>query len=186
MKRIKKSIMDYSENGDGKEVAVPPSKPISGLWVAGVVSAVVLLAGLLLMGFTLVLKQQELTGFQTFVTSVLGVISAGVTGFFVKYTYDKNKTVTQQQEFQKWQITKTMEQQEKLEILRLQTNGRLHTRDELSAIKDELIDVLLEVSMNPESLTPEVKGVIKSLRVKIKEGENLVKNLKPFYDKNGN
>lgn len=186
MKRIKKSIMDYSETGNGKEVEVPPSRPLSGLWIIGVISAVLLLAGLLLAGFLLVMRQQELTGYQTFVTTVLGALFAGITGLFVKYTYDKNKALTQQQEFQKWQITKTMEQQEKLEILRLQTNGRLHSRDELSEIKDELIDVLLEVSMNPASLTPEVKATIKALRVKIKEGEALVRNLKPFYDKNGN
>lgn len=178
--------MDSNRHEHTTEVELPNSRPVSGLWIVGVISAVLLLGGLLYMGFTITLKQQELTGFQTFVTTVLGALFAGVTGLFVKVSYDKNKTQTQQQEFQKWQITKTMEHEETLEKIRLQTNGRLHSRDELAEVQTELIGILLAEVERNGGITPETSGVIAALRTKIKEGEKVIKTLKPFYNKDGN
>jgi hypothetical protein len=167
----------------------PPKARISGLWLLGVLAGVVVVGGVLVMGYNLVREQLNLTDFQAFVSVVLGGIGTIVGGIYAKISLDRKAD----QEFKKWQIQKTMEHEEIMEKTRMQTNGRLHKRDELIYYQmqlDEAKDGKIAILELGEDLSPlqektlvKIEGDITYLKGRIRELSQELVSLKPLYPK---
>jgi hypothetical protein len=225
-----KNESSHSHNYDPESVSTRPST----LWtiLAGV--GLVLVFGLLWMGYSLVKDSQDLTSFQTFVTTVLTAIVGLISGLVVKISYDRNKAAKEKRadlerqeiarreseerqeaarrEFEERQSAAMMKHEETLETLRLQnevirkqTNGRLHKRDEQIESLRELTDILIKENRmmkdfikGSEVLVEAVSTIkgdqtntylmasndsITELSVEIKQRDEELKDLKPFYNK---
>lgn len=184
--------MDSNRHEHGGDQPVePPKASISGVWISGVIFGLIAVIGVLVMGYNLVRENLNLTDFQAFVSVVLGGIGTIVVGILGKISLDKKAD----REFKKWQMEKTLAHEEIIEKTRMQTNGRLHKRDELiyyqmklDEKKDEKIKILEtgELTIEQEKALIKLEGDISYLTGQVRTLSKELVSLKPFYNKDGN
>lgn len=164
-----------------------------------------LLAGLLFMGYKIVSEQQELSAFQTFTIAVLSFLVTGFGGLYLKISNDKAKEAEKERIARAEAEARTMKHEETLETIRLQTNGRLHKRDEQLESFRKLVSVLdmenralrQQVSLNSNKMIEAIENVaaqeppktiilsdneaIKTLQQEIQDRDEELKKLRPLY-----
>jgi predicted RNase H-like nuclease (RuvC/YqgF family) len=183
--------------------STPTKNSVSTTFIILVALGVVLVLGVIGMGYNLVKSSQQLTEFQQFTVAVLSALTVIITGYITKQSIDKNKSEE-----------RMLAHEEKMETIRLQTNGRLHKRDEqlesfrklvtllvqenrrltneLRSFKNELtlsseaLHEAVDTVKNSESKTIIVESAdeaIKELAEEIAKKDEELKNLRPFYPK---
>ena len=138
-----------ASNTESKQIVMPNNPPRLGNTI--LIGLVILsILGIFILAYLIVRGEQDLSSYQTFITVILAAIVTGVGGLFLKITSDKNKQIASNQAYEEKQNEAQRSHEEKLEQIRVQTNGRLHKRDEqleaqsiLMAKQVELISILI-------------------------------------------
>jgi hypothetical protein len=180
--------MDSNKHVHATEPLEPPKAQVSGFYIIGALVGLAVVIGVLVMGYNLVREELNLTEYQAFVSVVLGGITTLTLGILGKISLDKKAD----REFKKWQIQKTLEHEEIIEKTRMNTNGRLHKRDDRNRYQNKLKAKLHEKIVLLESWenTPEqekalikLNGDIAYLEGQVNSLEEEVADLKPLYPK---